>query len=199
MSFVESVADIKAIFTDPPGAVGAYLEREPESSFGFLIKKHLPLVVLFWLFTLLSPYVLIRALSSTISLRLITGLLVKSLIPSVLLLGALFLAMAYDKVTEHNNPPRLMDNESPLLKNLALFLHLPLSAAGMFFFIHPALGYGIFFFAGLYCISLSVRIHSMARRISLVRAFVMFTIALSFLLGLLALFILGPLFILRIF
>ncbi len=152
MRLLQPVRDLRAIFADYIAAAREHGSRPVSASFRFLRENHLGLVLLYPVFALACPYVwIVKGRISPAT----------QIVMPVLLVGVfLLLALLYDKIMEHSRPPSLPEDKE--IRNLAVFLHLPVSAAGMFFFLHPGLGYLMVFAAAIYSILMSIRAQSLA-------------------------------------
>ena len=155
----ETIGDLEAVFRDDKGALAGFLNRPARTMRSLFFTVHLPLLLLFPVFSLLCPY---RWISGG---RLSwTG---EVFAPLVLVLGAMVLAGIYDKLLEYGTLSPLYDVEKPELKNVALFLHLPLASGGLAFFVHPVAGYAMIFTLWANSLLMSVRAQADLRGLSM--------------------------------
>lgn len=154
---LESIEDLNGIFSDHSEAVRGLRTRRPERALSFFRHRHLPFLILYPLFALLCPY---SWIFGSVSVK-------KHVIfPLVIACGFLLLASIYDKLLE-----QLKGKENVIaVKNGSLFLFLPVSAVGCFYVIHPLIGLGMTFAAGIYASLLSVETQARIYQMSLARS-----------------------------
>jgi hypothetical protein len=144
--------DVETILTNPHQAAERFLEREPIRSLHFLF-FHLPFLLLLPVFVLISPYRLFSGSSFSTT---------AAFFPVFLILGFLFLSAVFDRMQRFSTAGGLDPDRKdyfsmdPPGKNLALFMHLPLSASTFLFFLHPLPGYLALFLTAVYCIYQSI-------------------------------------------
>ncbi|MCB1304343.1 MAG: hypothetical protein KDK37_08700 [Leptospiraceae bacterium] len=147
-------ADVRLILSDPAAAIAQFLDRQSIKSLRFFALYHLPFLILLPLFLFISPYRILRGHS--FHLKSILGF------PSLLILAFLVMAAVFDRMQRYSLAggidPARKDYFAmrPAGKNLALYLHIPVSASAFLFFFHPGLGYLGLFLTGFYCVYQSV-------------------------------------------
>lgn len=141
---------LSLIFNLGEGAVREHLKRTPVSPLRLFQTEHLPLLVSHPLFSLLSPF----RWWNGIGIAELFGAMV---VPVIAVFIFLLPAAAFDRLLEHRRGPHIADAEERRIKNVSLYLHLPVSGAGIFFLLHPMIGYLMILIAGLYSIYLSIR------------------------------------------
>ena len=150
MQLTRATRYLQEIFRDPAAATAAFLRETPRGATALQIfyRLHLPLLLTYPIAAALSPLVHLsrRGLSP-----------IKHIILPLMLVAAFYvLALLFDRVIRYAQHPRLEDPDETPIRDVALFLHLPLAAAGIFFVIHPLLGLLTTVLAGLHCIWISL-------------------------------------------
>jgi len=99
------------------------------------------------------------------------------IIPLFLPLFFLLLALIYDRIVEFRTPPSLdlKDDTWPLT---SVALHIPASAAGIFYFLHPFMGLAVTIVAYLFSLRSSFLCNKQLRGISITRSFVYYLLAI---------------------
>lgn len=147
--FTASVHWLAAIFRQPEAAAREFLRANQGSALQLFLRLHLPLLALFPLAGLICPAVHLGASRFSFGLHVIA--------PLMLVIGALAFAVLFDQVSRFAQHPRMERAANELrVKNLALFLHLPLSATGIFFILHPVVGFLMLLLALFYCLWISI-------------------------------------------
>ena len=167
------VQQLRLIFADPARAALQFSVERPRPALRFLFLRHGPLLALMVLFSIAAPLRWIFGGSLSIA-RDVVG-------PLVLAGGLLTLAMVFDKILENARGPRLHPERTPP-RNLALFLHLPVSAAGAFFLFHFIPGYLMILVSGALAAWISIMETSRLREITPARAIAHYLSAALFLL-----------------
>ncbi len=148
--FSASTRWLAAIFRQPESAAREFLrENTQASALSTFVRFHAPLLAIFPLAGGLCPAVHLGAGRFSLFLHVVA--------PLVLVLGALAFAVLFDQISRFAQHPR-MDGapDEAKVKNVALFLHLPLSATGVFFFLHPLAGFLMLLVALCYCLWISI-------------------------------------------
>ena len=147
----EARRQLAAIFREPEVAVREYLRRSHENSaLALFLRLHLPLLTIYPVAALLCPAIHFGPGRFSFALQVVA--------PLVLVLGALLFAVIFDQVARFSLHPQLEeDPQAARPRNIALYVHLPLSAAGIFFILHPLLGFLMIFVALLYCLWLALQ------------------------------------------
>jgi len=132
----------RALFeTDRPAAIAPFLQAQgygaPETARDFLWRQHVPLLLVFPLAYFACPAVWILFAFERGGPPDLQG----ALLPVFVAFALLCFAALLDRMVLHDEPPALRDNQSAPLRNVALFFHLPLSGAGLFFLLHPVAGW----------------------------------------------------------
>ncbi len=173
MHFSAAIEDLQKIFADCRSAASGFLARKRMPAARLLAGEHLPLLLLFPVFSAMSP----------LRWWLHGGLSVKKdlLYPLAAPCAFLMLAAVYDRILEYSRSPsdRI---ESDRQNQLSLFLFLPVAASGMFFLIHPAVGFAAVIFSGIYSSVQTIQIQSELRGLSPARGAAYFFSAAAFLL-----------------
>lgn len=159
---MQVLTDVKSILDDAGRASGLFLRRPVCSARAFWLKYHLPLLLASFLAYLLAP---IRIYADGFSAIFAFE---DALFFVFVCMAFLILAMTYDKIQEIR-PPVLLPGISEG-RNLSLFFHLPVSAAGIFAFLHPLLGLLMIFLFALLSITWSVLAQADFREKSLLQA-----------------------------
>ena len=149
---------LEEIFTNSDTAVRSFASRKSIGSITFLLRYHLPLLLLFPMATALSPAGWLTGKNF--------NWLSAFIAPPFLVFGVLIIAATYDKIIEHRQPPPLFDENNFNPKNLASFNHLPISGVGIFFLFHHTIGYLMVIVALFYSIFLSIRSQSILRQLA---------------------------------
>ncbi|MEQ9367169.1 MAG: hypothetical protein RIF32_23250 [Leptospirales bacterium] len=153
-SFSTSLHWLAAIFRRPEAAAREFLRIEQGSALRLFLYYHLPLLAIFPVAGLLCPAVHLGAGRFSFGLQVVA--------PLALVIGALAFAVLFDQVARFAQHPRMENGvDEKRTKNLALFLHLPLSASGIFFLFHPLLGFLMLLAALLYCVWISIETTAM--------------------------------------
>ena len=161
---VLALEDLKLVFDRRENALVEHMERSSVSALRLFISEHLPLLFLFPLFSILSPYRWIFGKKLKISSEIV--------LPVILVTAILIIASLYDKVMEHSSGPGLDPEYQDKRKNFSLFLHLPLLSSAFFYFIHPLLGLVMIFLSAFFCLVLSIRAQSLYRNVTPARALI---------------------------
>lgn len=173
MNLQTIVAQLRLIFADPRAAADAFRAEPPASALTLAARKHSILLLLFPVFSFAAP------------LRWIMGgdfrAARDAVLPLGLACGILVLAMLFDKIIENARGPELYVRDAPP-RNLALFLHLPVSAAGVFFLFHGLAGFLMILVSAAYAGTLSILAVSRLRAMSPARAITHYVTAVVFLL-----------------
>lgn len=170
---------LAAIFGGYESATRDFLRIYQGSALRLFLRLHAPLLVVFPLAGVLCPAVHVGLGRFSIALHCV--------VPLVFVLGALAFAALFDQIVRYAGhptmPPPAASSDGELrARNIALFLHLPLSATGVFFFLHPLLGYLMLLIALVY--SLWIAIEATAIFYELSRARVLVHMINTVLLGL---------------
>ncbi len=167
------VEQLRLIFADSPQAVASFAGEQPVSAVALFTRKHLPLLVLFPLFSFAAPVRWILAGQFSLSRDALGPLLLAG--------GFLGMAMVFDKILENERGPELHPRHV-LPRNLALFLHLPVSAAGVFFLFHGMIGLLFLLASGAFATALSILTACRLRGLSPARGLALYLSAAVFLL-----------------
>lgn len=169
--------ELESILTDAPSAAKRVVEENIPAR-DLFIRTHLPFLLLFPVFHFLSPMgpIFFGNFSSW-----------KLIIPALTFaLATLMLAITFDKILLHRSPPPTDIRGVRVPTNIALKLHLPVSASGFFFFFHPAVGFAMLFLSIGLSIQRTVRnaaaLHELGRR----RAIIYYLSAIILWLGIIA-------------
>ncbi len=170
---------LSAIFGGYESATRDFLRIYQGSALRLFLRLHAPLLVIFPLAGARCPAVHLGLGRFSIALQIV--------VPLVLVIGALVFAALFDQVVRYADHPSMpspaASSDGELrARNIALFLHLPLSATGIFFCLHPLLGYLMLLIALVY--SLWIAIEATAIFYELSRARVLVHMINTVLLGL---------------
>lgn len=160
MSLAGAVSELNLVFQDFRAAALDFSKRPPGRALDVFQELHLPMLALVPFFAALCPYRWAFKGGVSIGKHII--------LPVILILAVLMLAALFDRVTEHTEPPEI--GAPPQMRNLALYLHLPVSATAPFFFLHPLIGVLMVLVAAGYAGWISIRSVSRIRRITLMRS-----------------------------
>ncbi|MCR9140943.1 MAG: hypothetical protein NXI24_01625 [bacterium] len=150
-SFAASLQWLAAIFRGPEAAARGFLRSDQGSALHLFLFYHAPLLAIFPLAGLLCPAVHLGFGRFSFALQIVA--------PLVLVIGALLFAAIFDQIARFAQHPRMEASADEVrAKNLALFLHLPLSATGIFFLFHPVLGFLMLLAALAYCLWISIEV-----------------------------------------
>lgn len=136
-----AIERLGAVFRNPRESAVAFLGEGLETARSVFLRWHLPLLLLYPVAIWLCPLTWI--FSGGPSWK-------SALAPLGLALGSLALAFALDRTVQYSVEPRVRTPEESEPRNVAFFLFLPVSGAGLFFLIHPAVGYLALFAAALF-------------------------------------------------
>lgn len=157
MLLTEATGHLQGILTDARASLIAFLRSpdRPTTALGLFIRYHAPLLLFFPVLSLLSP------------LRFVIGPDLHPVIlifaPLMLAVGSLVLAALLDGLIQHARTPHVPDESDIEIKNVALYLHLPVSGSALCFFIHPLLGFLVLLLTIAYCLYLSLDLHALVR------------------------------------
>ncbi len=160
MSLAGAVSELTLVFQDFRTAALEFSKRPPGRALDIFQELHLPMLALVPVFAALCPYRWAFKGGVSVGKHI--------LLPVILILGVLLLAALFDRVTEHTEPPEI--GAPPQMRNLSLYLHLPVSATAPFFFLHPLLGTLMVLVAAGFAGWISIRSVSRLRRITLMRS-----------------------------
>ncbi len=157
------IEELENILSDAPAAASIEADRD-SGPFRVFLRIHLPFLLIFPVFFLTGPFGPLFLGSSRSW---------KGLIPAMVLVSvSLLLALTFDRILSHRIPPATDISDTRVPRNVALHLHIPVTASGIFFFIHPAFGFIMLFLSiGLSIqrsIRMAARLHDIGRRRSLV-------------------------------
>ena len=176
---------LNSIFQNFDEALKYYIQIPPQNALTFFWSNHIPLILIYPVSIIASPIPWIMGKTLTFS---------KIFFPIFCAVLFLLTAIIYDKITEHQKPPTLADGTSPVVKNLSLFSHIPVSGCGIFFLFYPTFGYIMLFLAVIYSVTLSVQAQCRFHRITPARAIAQYINAIIFMVAIL----LVPLFLINI-
>ena len=180
MNPVAALEDLERIARSPTEAIQSFVGRGRSRTWEIFWQRHVPLLALYPISALLCPYSHIFGRGPSLSTHV--------LLPLGLVLCILAQAALFDRVLEYSSHRTLEVEDGPDFSQIAFYLHLPLSAGGAFFLIHPGVGYLMLFAAAAYCVSLAIGAQCRARGINLARALTAYlSAAILPLLGLLGL------------
>lgn len=162
MTLTLALDDLERMARSPTEAIAAFVGRGRSRSWAVFRERHLPLLVFYPLAGLLCPYSYVFGRGPNFAMHV--------LVPFTLALLALVQAVLFDRILEYESHRTLEVEGEPDHSQLALYLHLPVSAGGLFFFIHPVFGYLLLFAALAYSTTLSLTEQARARNISLARS-----------------------------
>lgn len=170
------LTDLKGIFHEPERALVAFLARPARSAPYLLWTMHLPLLLLGPIAGLLCPLCWLRGGHFSIK---------KLFVPSLVAAALLLVTVTTDRLIEHSRIRGLMDSDRPLMKNIGLFLTLPVSAALVFFLLHPAVGYLMLIASWIYFMFLTLGFHARYREMTITRVVIYYlSAAITLLFGL---------------
>lgn len=161
--------DLRSIFYNHRAAVDHFHRNHSRSAREVFRDIHLPLLLLSPFFYILSP---VRLMGGGPFFR--TSLL----FPTVLMVLGLLLAMTFDRLSENADGPMVEDPLRPDRKNLALFLHLPVTGSGIFYFFHPAIGSVVLFASLIFSVIASVDAGAWIYHRSRIRSFNLYLLAI---------------------
>lgn len=180
MNLARALEDLQRIGRDPAGALTMFAASRHIRTRAILWQLHLPLLAAYPVAALLCPYSYVFGSGPSLKAHI--------LVPLLLVAVFLLQAMLFDRVLEYSGPRPVELEPLPDHSQLALRFHLPLCGAGIFFFLHPALGYVMLLATALYCAGLALRMQCVARGISYARALTAYVSAATLpMLGLVAL------------
>lgn len=163
--FRESLRWLAELFRHPEQAAREYLRGNQGSALEMFLRLHLPVLVLYPVAGLLCPAVHLGLGRFSFTLQVVA--------PLVLVVGALAFAVLFDQVARFARHPEMETPENALrIKNLALFSHLPLSAAGIFFILHPLIGFLMVLIALAYSVWTAIDLTSIFFEVSRARVLV---------------------------
>ena len=161
MSLTAALEDLERIARNPAEAAATFAGRAHSRTLEIFWRCHVPLLVFYPLAALICPYSYVFGRGPNIR--------VHALLPLAVVLLVLMQAALFDRVLEYSRHRTLREDGQPDHSQLAFYLHLPLSAGGLFFLIHPVLGYIMLFSAVIYSVTLSINAQCRARRLNLAR------------------------------
>jgi len=164
MNLIETRTQLDTIFEKKERALEECSNRKSLSALTLFSTDHLPLLLMYPLFSLLSPFRWIGQKSPTFG-----SLFVWPLVVPLFFLAA---AAVYDKIIEHSSRPTVPGSAELDRKNFSLYLHLPVAAGGVFFVIHPIFGYLMLFFAELFSMVLTFRANRLYRGMTVLRSLI---------------------------
>lgn len=131
----DSLTCLDLQFRNVHEAVAEHARRRPGKAFRDFRQDHLPFVLSYPFLVAISPSTWLKW-HFTQTLPSFRSLL----LPPLLVVAIAILATFYDKLLEFRHGPLRMQDR-PVVRNVTLFLSMPVSASLLFFLIHPAVGW----------------------------------------------------------
>lgn len=175
-NLLKSLTRLDLQFRNVGDAISEHAGRPPGKAIRDFREDHLPFLLAYPLVVAASPSTWLKWHSAHAfpSVRSV-------LLPPLFVIALLFLSAFFDKLLEFRHGPLRM-RDRPAVRNVTLFLTMPVSAALIFFLIHPLAGWLMLFSAAAFSLFQAAHYESTLRRGSMRSVVAEIIVAAGFLL-----------------